>query len=59
MKRQENLSTATPDHLIAEYECEYIHKTRQEDGSWNIPWGWNNYPNEWPLRRIGGKAMAY
>lgn len=36
---------------IAKYECEYIHKTQQEDGSWNIPWGWNDYPNEWAIAK--------
>lgn len=36
---------------IAEYECKYINRTQQEDGSWNIPWGWNNYPDEWAIAK--------
>ena len=36
---------------IAEYECEYIIKTQLADGSWNIPWGWADYPEEWALAK--------
>jgi len=36
---------------IAEYECNYIIKTQLEDGSWNIPWGWSEYPNEWAISK--------
>jgi hypothetical protein len=31
---------------IANYECEFIIKSQLEDGSWNIPWGWNGYSDE-------------
>lgn len=34
---------------IADYECIYIIKTQQEDGSWNIPWSWNEYPKQWAV----------
>ena len=41
-----------PDNRdIAEYECGNIIKTQFEDGSWNIPWGWNGYPEEWAISR--------
>ena len=36
---------------IADYECEYIAKTQLADGSWNIPWGWNAYPEEWAMAK--------
>ncbi|MHB8963488.1 MAG: hypothetical protein ACYC5K_10085, partial [Saccharofermentanales bacterium] len=36
---------------IAEYECEHIVKTQLKDGSWNIPWGWNGYPEEWAVSK--------
>ena len=41
---------------IAEYECEHIVKTQLEDGSWNIPWGWNGYPEEWVVSKIWWKS---
>lgn len=36
---------------IADYECEFIIKSQLEDGSWNIPWGWNSYPDEWAISK--------
>ena len=36
---------------IAEYEREYIIKTQLDDGSWSIPWGWNDYPEEWAISK--------
>ena len=36
---------------IADYECEYITKSQQIDGSWSIPWGWNEYPEEWAVSK--------
>jgi len=36
---------------MAEYECEYIIKTQLDDGSWDIPWGWADYPAEWAVAK--------
>lgn len=36
---------------IADYECNFIIKTQLDDGSWNVPWGWNGYPEEWQLAK--------
>lgn len=41
---------------IAEYECEYIIKSQQEDGSWNIQWGWADYPEEWAVSKNWWKS---
>lgn len=41
---------------IADYECEYIINTQLEDGSWGVPWGWNNYPEEWAISKNWWKA---
>ena len=41
---------------IAEYECEYINKTQQEDGSWTVPWSWHEYPNEWAIAKNWWKS---
>jgi len=46
----------TENKDIAEYECEYIIKTQLDDGSWSIPWGWNNYSEEWSVSKNWGKA---
>lgn len=31
---------------IADYECDYIVESQQENGAWNIPWRWEGYPEE-------------
>jgi hypothetical protein len=53
----------TPDSIfysgnmeIAEHECEFIIRTQLEDGSWNIPWGWAGYPEEWAVSKNWWKA---
>ena len=40
----------TDNKEIAEFECEYIIKTQEDDGSWNIGWTWcGNFPDEWAI----------
>lgn len=41
---------------IAEYECEYITKKQLDDGSWNIPWSWSGYPEQWSVSKNWWKA---
>ena len=43
---------------IAEYECEYILKTQLDDGTWDITWSWNNYPEEWAISKNWWKANS-
>ncbi|WMJ86307.1 hypothetical protein [Anaerocolumna sp. MB42-C2] len=31
-------------------------KTQLPDGSWNIPWGWNDYLNEWSISKNWWKS---
>ena len=40
----------------ADYECEFIVKSQLEDGSWNIPWAWAAYPEEWAISKNWWKA---
>lgn len=41
---------------IADYECEFIVKTQLSDGSWTIPWGWNDYPEQWNIAKNWWKS---
>ena len=41
---------------IAEFECEHILETQLDDGSWNIPWSWAGYPEEWAISKNWWKA---
>lgn len=36
---------------LADYECEFIRNTQLEDGSWEIPWSWAGYEEEWPVAK--------
>ena len=36
---------------MADYECEYIQQTQLPDGSWDIPWRWENFPDEWAISK--------
>jgi hypothetical protein len=46
----------TDNAEIAKYECEYIIRTQLADGSWNIPWGWSDYPEEWAISKNWWKS---
>lgn len=41
---------------IADYECEYIVNTQLDDGSWNIPWSWSNYLEQWTISKNWWKS---
>jgi hypothetical protein len=42
--------------VTADYECEFIVNTQLPDGTWEIPWGWGDYPNEWAISKNWWKA---
>jgi len=41
---------------ISEYECEFIINSQLSDGSWDIPWKWENYPDEWAISKNWWKS---
>ena len=43
---------------IAEYECGFITDTQLSDGSWDIPWGWEDFPEEWALSKNWWKGQV-
>ena len=45
-------------HEIAEYECDFIVRMQMEDGAWNIPWRWRDYPDEWAISRNWWKGTV-
>jgi len=34
----------------------YELSAQQDDGSWDVPWGWGNYPDVWPLSQNWWKS---
>ena len=45
-----------PNKEVADYECEFIESTQLDDGSWNIPWNWGGYDEQWSLSKNWWKA---
>lgn len=43
---------------LAEYECGHIARTQLADGSWDIPWGWADYPEAWAVSRNWWKGQV-
>lgn len=42
----------------ADYECGYIRENQLADGSWEIPWSWNDYPAEWAISKNWWKGQV-
>lgn len=36
---------------ICDFEYEFILKTQNEDGSWEVTWDWNDYPEQWAISK--------
>ena len=48
-----------PDKVdILEAVCHYLIKNQHADGTWNIPWNWNNYQEEWAISKNWWKAYG-
>lgn len=43
---------------IAGYECTHIINSQLPDGSWDIPWGWDGFPDEWAISRNWWKGQV-
>lgn len=41
---------------LCDYECEFISKTQEADGSWKITWEWGDYPEEWCISKNWWKS---
>lgn len=41
---------------ICEFECEFISNNQNSDGTWNINWTWDRYPEEWHISKNWWKS---
>lgn len=41
---------------IADYECAFIKRTQLKDGSYIVPWNWEDYPEEWAISKVRWKC---
>ena len=42
----------------ADYQCEFIMKKQLPDGSWDINWRWEDYPEEWIISKNWWKGQV-
>lgn len=38
------------------YECDFIAKTQEPDGTWAVTWAWAEYPEEWHISKSWWKS---
>ncbi len=43
---------------LALYECDFLRRTQEPDGSWPIPWSWTDYPAQWAVSRQWWKGKT-
>lgn len=43
---------------LAEFQCDYIINSQLEDGSWNISWSWEEFPDEWAISKNWWKGQV-
>ncbi len=36
---------------LCDFECDYIINSQLSDGSWDIPWSWDDFPDEWAISK--------
>lgn len=41
---------------MAEAECGFIQSAQREDGSWDVPWGWSDFPDAWAISKNWWKS---
>ncbi|MDF2905988.1 MAG: hypothetical protein K0R34_1309 [Herbinix sp.] len=46
-----------PDNKeIADYECQFIQDSRNQEGVWDVTWSWEAYPEEWAIAKLWWKS---
>ena len=43
---------------LAEFQCDYIINSQLKDGSWNISWSWEEFPDEWAISKNWWKGQV-
>ena len=41
---------------ICQFECDFISSTQEVDGTWNITWAWDEYPEQWCISKNWWKS---
>ena len=41
---------------ICKFECDFIRQTQNADGTWNVTWNWNDFPEQWAISKHWWKS---
>ena len=41
---------------ICQFECDFISSTQEADGTWDIIWAWDEYPEQWCISKNWWKS---
>lgn len=41
---------------ICSFECEFIKRTQRSDGTWNVTWSWDQFPEQWAVSKNWWKS---
>ncbi|MDD3400110.1 MAG: hypothetical protein PHT58_00560 [Eubacteriales bacterium] len=41
---------------ICGFECDFIRKTQNSDGTWSVNWSWSEYPQQWAISKNWWKS---
>lgn len=41
---------------ICAFELEFIKRTQKEDGTWDVTWSWDAYPEQWTISKNWWKS---
>ena len=50
---------------ICNFECTFVNQTQNADGTWNVTWNWDSFPEQWSISKNWWKSdiiirnMAY
>lgn len=53
-----DLESISVSNETINYIVKYLKDKQQNDGSWNVPWSWNNYVEEWAVSKNWWKAYG-
>ncbi|MGN0974968.1 MAG: hypothetical protein ACI4OL_03130 [Gemmiger sp.] len=44
------------NRALCEFECDFLTRTQQPDGSWAVTWDWGAYPEQWHISKNWWKS---
>jgi len=55
---RDELCLITDNKNVVETICTHLYESQRDDGTWDIPWNWNEYPDQWSISKNWWKAYG-